>query len=568
MSNLPNSGPPRRYVLKSDAGVEDVTAAVRIIEDAADKCYKPLALLRMPANIAIWSLLTCLITEITEKHLNGPTNHELTNSISNASRAIATAINWASRYGRSPSHLVSAKWTPGTRRAALEALSQAHQYQSFRNCLPMWHRSRFSVAVENPSLAVFQMHEDGTRPRQVSAYQKGHRPPTGKKAAWFGIPQTPESTALYDDVLNHANSPKKGSLSYGNPLKLWNSLLPSYLDRVNLITRRSPSLELGGYTLSDFSGCYAAIASISAAHEFLCFKWGQRSQQYPADSAVQIRFKHDWIKIIASLSGVPKEKTSAIVDDLVFDIESSDDLVAQPFVPLGIGSPRLAVAPPFPLSSRMDENLLRTLTKSRTSVSSQANLSKESELRAHLQTQCPQFTPRGPRSMPKPLPDIDLILSDESSSTAVFCEAKWLRMATTAGARLSRDEELSKGFDQLAAIQTYLTANPQHLKTLKALPRSFNEYKNVHFIVLARDHWFWREPKNRIAVLEFEAFVQIIRDASDLGVAMEELLRYDWLPVEGRDFEVTGELATAGGVSIKSPTFWGLPRQRISIPRN
>jgi hypothetical protein len=40
------------------------------------------------------------------------------------------------------------------------------------------------------------------------------------------------------------------------------------------------------------------------------------------------------------------------------------------------------------------------------------------------------------------------------------------------------------------------------------------------------------------SVLEFDAFVRIVSGATDLHVALEEILRYEWLPVQGVDFTV------------------------------
>jgi hypothetical protein len=37
---------------------------------------------------------------------------------------------------------------------------------------------------------------------------------------------------------------------------------------------------------------------------------------------------------------------------------------------------------------------------------------------------------------------------------------------------------------------------------------------------------------------------------------MSDLLRYEWLPVEGRDFRVQYDTATVNGVSIQSEVFY------------
>jgi hypothetical protein len=169
MTDSLQSGRLANPVLKSDAD-GDVIAAVQKIEAAADQCYRPLALLRLPANIAIWSLLTCLIVEHTEKHLSGPTTFEFTNSLSNASRAIGTAINWVSKHGRPPSRLANRRWTPAIRESSLVALREAHNYEAFRNTLPVWHEHRFAVTAVTRALAAFQIHGEGARHRQVLAY--------------------------------------------------------------------------------------------------------------------------------------------------------------------------------------------------------------------------------------------------------------------------------------------------------------------------------------------------------------------------------------------------------------
>jgi hypothetical protein len=272
-----------------------------------------------------------------------------------------------------------------------------------------------------------------------------------------------------------------------------------------------------------------------------------------------VKLKSDWVRVLARLSGLTPSVTTIIIDDLLFDVEKSIDLTLQPFVPLGKGSPWLAVAPPFPLSSRSDENILRNLSLSRNAIFSETSNSKEDELRDLVKAECSQFSPQGPRTLPKTLPDIDLILTDEASSTLVICEAKWIRKTLKAVEHVDRDEDVAKGFGQLEKIRDFLAANPLHLKRLKALPKSYGQYQNVYFIVLARDHWLWREPDKQIAILEFEAFIRIVSNAKDLHFALVELLRYEWLPVEGSDFTVRSEQSRAGTVLIESEIFYAVP---------
>jgi hypothetical protein len=74
--------------------------------------------------------------------------------------------------------------------------------------------------------------------------------------------------------------------------------------------------------------------------------------------------------------------------------------------------------------------------------------------------------------------------------------------------------------------------------------------------LIARDHWRWVEPRDGIAIVEFEAVLRALRRAEDLRSAANELFTYDWLPVDGREFFVRHDRATVNGVSIESEVFY------------
>ena len=108
-----------------------------------------------------------------------------------------------------------------------------------------------------------------------------------------------------------------------------------------------------------------------------------------------------------------------------------------------------------------------------------------------------------------------------------------------------------KGVGQLSSIQQYLAANPACLQAQGRLPRLVNQYDRVCYLLVARDHWRWKSPDG-IAIVEFDAFVRALARSGNLHDVVAGLLTYDWLPVEGRDFIVQYDNATANGVSIES----------------
>ena len=122
----------------------------------------------------------------------------------------------------------------------------------------------------------------GVRDRQISAYQKGLRPNAGPfKAQRAQRRETPLVTrALFDLVLQGAFMTGYASFRYDDPWTLWRELLPDYQGRVNAIGRRTETLSVGAYTLKEFKDFYAAVLAVCAAHEFLCFAWGQGSSRF------------------------------------------------------------------------------------------------------------------------------------------------------------------------------------------------------------------------------------------------------------------------------------------------
>jgi hypothetical protein len=129
---------------------------------------------------------------------------------------------------------------------------------------------------------------------------------------------------------------------------------------VTALARRAHALSLGDYTLAEFNAFYVALIVICAAHDHLCFLSATRANGvYPIESAVIVRSAAAWTATLSTLSGVVSEKCGAMVADLTFSIRHSVDLHVYPLISLGGQNDTLALAPPFPLHSRHDENILR-----------------------------------------------------------------------------------------------------------------------------------------------------------------------------------------------------------------
>lgn len=547
-------------VIKSAASPE-VVEAIQKIEDRADKCYEPLALLDLHPSVAIWALLVRGIGMIeAEIEQRGDNSHELDATFINVSRFTPIAMNWAAKHGNVSAPALPRKWTVDLAITATQSLDIATRYAHFITCFPMWHKDRYLADLVSPELVRFTA--PGTvRNRQVSAHLKGLRPKTGR----FQMHRTPKpattpeiNKALFQIAFDGARRTGPFSFEYADPKILWTELLPEYQARASGIARRSDDLLLGNYTLGEFNQIYGAFFSICAAHEHLCFAWG-KSYGYPFESAVMVRSGDNWVSILSELSGVAPEKCLRVVSDLTFNLGRSLDLHIHPFVPIEDGSGRtLAVVPQFPLHSRPDENILRIVSILRPAFFNQTSSGKEPESLSELRKRLPNRSLLGPILMPNPTPDVDMLIADEGSSTVILAELKWIRKSLRSVEIIEKDAAVLNGVAQLQEIRAFLADHPDHLTGPGRLPRRVQDYDHIYWLVVCRDHWTWMDVTDGIAIVEFEAFSMALDADGDLHSAVEQLLTYDWLPVEGRDFRVQYDGVTVNGVAQESEVFYSL----------
>jgi hypothetical protein len=542
----------------------ETVAAINAIERQADDCYKSLGLLALPGNLAIWGALTegiRLIEGAIATH--GDNSSDLDASLINVGRSLTTAIKWVHRHGKPPSKLATLRWTPAFAQKAEQTVRTALQYAAFETAFPMWHKGRYTAQLMPPHVVRFSSLST-VRERQVSAYQKGFRPTTGEFEGKRA--QKPEMRAearrLFDATLDNAVREGQYRFRYADPWDLWEELFPEYQARASGIARRSDSLSLGSYTLGEFNRFYAAVLAVGAAHEHLCWSWGQRQSEFPIKSAVLVWNRSRWISVFSSLSGIAEQKCEAMLSDLCFVPEHSVDLHVHPFIPLDKGRFQIALAAPFPLHSLPDENILLVCSILRPEVFDAASLEKEKELIAKLTGELSRYSPEGPVGLPNPTPDIDLMIVDESDATIAICELKWMRKPIRSGKIPYSDADVTKGIRQLRQIRDYLQRFPEHLKRIGKIARPVNEYRRVQYLLVARDHWPWIEPENNLAIVEYGGFVKAMLKARSLSEALNGLLGYGWLPEEGRDFTVIFERSIVNGVAVDSEVFFpARPRQ-------
>jgi hypothetical protein len=544
--------------LKAESPI-DVQKVVQAVEDQADKCYDGLSLLSRPRNEAIWALLTGTIDQLEYEMARwGSNSREFVAAITNLGRTAPVALSGIEKHGESESTSIRKyRWTPSLRTGVGNALVVTHQYGAFLNTYPLWHRDRLRAELLAEGVVRFSFPW-GARARQVSAYQKIFRPREGKfqNVDEKRTEQALETKQLFEQVLENARPTGPYSFSYSESAELDRALSANYRARVDTIGRRSDTLDLGGYALGEFKAFYAALLVVCAIHEFVCFAWAQRGNLFPISSALLLKPRSAWLERLTALSGLSRSKCDQMLIDLTSTPGRSVDINVFPFVQVDELAQTLAVVPHFPLYSRWDENILRSCSYRRPRFHAITSTEKEGEQRDALVSAISQYRVEGPVDLPAPNPDVDLIIEDVGSSTVVLAELKWIRVPLKPLERLERDAEVIKGIFQLREIKKFVEENPSYLLARGKLMFEISKYDYVYYLLVATDHWLWVEQVGPIAIVDSVPFTRLLRESDNLASCVSELLRYEWLPVEGRDFDVRYDRAFAGGVSIESEVFY------------
>jgi hypothetical protein len=544
--------------LFSEASLE-LKDSVDAVERRADQCFQLLRLLKRPANEATWALLTAMALELeTRQQKSGPNSPLHKVRMLNLDRC-TIGFKFISDHGKPESRLVDKyTWHGSLSHDANDALSLTEQYTHFLDAFPMWYRDHDQVDVLPDGRVRFYIPRDSPKQRQVIAFQQGYRRRGNEITSQYTSASTLESAETMRMLGKLWEETRPGGTAkkfvYEPSRDLIEALRPKYVNRLDDNFRRPEAFQLNGYSLGEFKSFYIALLILCSIHEYICYPFDKSGQPIPTSSLVMVKTRAAWIASLSRISGLEKSICERIISDLVLDpTKRGSSMCINPFVPLS--SVTLAVAPQFPLASAVDDNILRSFSYLAPALFSAQNTEKEATMRALIKDAAPHYRIESSIELPDKTTEIDMLISDEASSTAVFAELKWIRKPYRTLERIERDKEVEKGLNQLRLVRAYARQHPDFLRERGKSPQSLAGYANVHYLLVAWDHWYWFEPEDGIAIVNFDALLPALRKSTSLQEMVTGLLSYDWLPTEGRDFHVLYAASVVNGAVLESSTF-------------
>jgi hypothetical protein len=467
-------------------------------------------------------------------------------------------------HGKPASKLIhSYTWNRTLEEDATFAMQISRKYTSFLGVFPMWHLDIQGADILSDGRVRFAFERDSPAQRRVIAFQQTFRPQIGMRDAvthhrmQLNSGQDRQFAQLRETAQSRGSTRK---LRYDPPAELIRDVLCHFLQRVEESFRYPDGLELDEYSMGEFKSFYAGLLTLCAIHERICYPFLEKGHEIPVSSLVMVKTRRAWVEKIADVSRLPVKKCEKIVSHLTMDLSPGKEIgremgmTVYPFIPLDGFKQELAVAPQFPLAARSDDNILRAF-----SIRSQAEFSrinqKEPLMRSRILAANSRFKIPEPIRLPNGKTDLDLIIEDAQSSTLVLAELKWIRKPLTARDRVRCNAEVQKGLQQVQLVRDYARAHPDFLTRSQRVTRAVNSYANIHYLLIVADYWYWIDPEDSFAILDFQVFLTQFATSANLQDTISDLLAYDWLPVEGVNFSVDFEPSSVNGVIIESPTF-------------
>ena len=542
--------------LKKNESPNDVVQAIDRLETRSDKCYRTLSLLARGRCVATWTILTEAIRLV---EMSVPTamygSRNQLNTLTNASMMAALLYKFTRQYCRTePFQVNHLSWTPRIEAEAKHAFEVVRGYLTFCTVFPYWHANMYAgeITEENTVRFVSQASPLG---RRINAYRQGLRPSGHPQEKQTGMQTTPSMQRHFARSLGAAKRTSQRGVMFGHLEDIYEALYESHAERTSAMMRRYPDIKIGDYNLDEFRRFYAAINAIAGTHEFLCYLWSQ-DNSLPADSLLLYWHRAQWVKELSRLAGLPVDQVYAMIKDATFGRVYAVDFHLLPFVPMTTDASILALAPFCSLSSNWEENVLRCLSRRDSDLYSTHTLSKEDEMRLPLisLTSGTRLI-TGPHKLPKPHPDIDLIVQDLAAKILIVCELKWNRKPNGLKERLQCDAEVFKGFSQIRKVKDFIESNPRHLVDRKYLAWDISKFEQIHYCVIARDH-IVEPPADGEPIYGYEDFRAGMMQNTNTSELLKSLDNLEWLPVEGRDYWVRFERSYANGVALESEVYY------------
>ena len=311
--------------------------------------------------------------------------------------------------------------------------------------------------------------------------------------------------------------------------------------------------QFSRYSLGDFRKVFGAVCAIAHIHwTARCMAVFQGCHDMGYVDSIYMRPFGDLLRQVVRYSGVPESEVRSILDDLSYgnrDILQPNPAL-QPLIKLN--SEVYAIVPHLWICSSAERNLTALLNKLPSEKEIYAKLVNEKEelMRGCFTTGLCDKGFRFIWGKIRGFPDLDLAIIRDSEKACLLLELKWFIAPTTARERIEKSKEIEKGISQVLQLKQAFVNNHKQLLEKLNIDSSYR----LEGIVVS-DNWigYANVQSPEIPVIRSEHLMAKLRATESLESVMKWLKNREYLPKEGKHFEVDKTLITIGDWTLQSP---------------
>ena len=314
--------------------------------------------------------------------------------------------------------------------------------------------------------------------------------------------------------------------------------------------------QFSRYTLGDFRKVFEAILAMASIHVIawrIAIEEGYNPFGY-ADSIYTPTY-NELLRRVVRYSGVSDEKVLSIFDDLTYGNRGVPkrelDPALQPLIKLN--SKHYAIMPSLWMSLSPERNLTVLLNKLPSERKIYAKLVDEKEdiMRQGIITDLSDKDFRFIDGNVPNLPDIDLAIVKESEKACLLLELKWFIAPAEFREVIHKSEEIEKGISQVLKIKQAFAGNHKPLLGKLNIDSSYR----LEGIVVSRNWIGYANVQNpEVPVIRADHLIAKLKATESIRSTMDWLKNREYLPKEGKDFEVHGITSTIGKWKLKWST--------------
>ena len=306
------------------------------------------------------------------------------------------------------------------------------------------------------------------------------------------------------------------------------------------------------YSLSEFREAFLVMAALTFMQLQARIFTAPECKARGVDGALFIRSKEWIVRTVTNATSVPEMAVRAIVEDLTYGSRKmrEPDPALQPLIPLGDD---LMLSPALWLNSAPERNLCVLLNRIPEEKAEYEKLVgfKEPLMAERIGKELSGIGIEPRCRLPSPqtgAPDVDALIVDLRTRLALVVELKWFIAPAEPIETTHRAEDLTKGLRQLRELRTLFESQPALRRSCLGIPEDFE----VVYLV-ASENWIGdgvhQDPD--FPIIQLDHLLSKIVAAKDLRAVATWLSGRQYLPVEGKDFEVREVFREVAGWKLR-----------------